>query len=224
MKKISLLLLLSITVFVTSCGSKDKKEEPKKEARKFQKDYVVVDARKSIIPEWIDDPYNEDTTKAKKTNRYFISESEGNNKRLCTRSASARASARVAAEIAQFIKNTYSEATQGDEDDEVSQYMQEQLAQEVQSFIVGASVFKSYWEKRRYKMDLGAPADKTMYTCYALVKMSKRNLSKAIKNSRAKLLKSLEDPEVKKKAEKATAFVEDKFNKLEGPVQLDDAE
>ncbi len=213
---------------VTSCGSSKKKEkveapkEAKPEGRKFQKDFVLIEASSAEKPTWIDMPYEVEGSKGKKKFRYFLDGSEGQSKRLCLRSAGARANARIAREIAQFIKNTYAEATQGGEDEDVSEYMQEQLAQEAQTFIVGAQTLRTYWEKRRYKMELGASQDETKYSCNALVKMPKKNLEKAIRNSTAKLLRSIQDPEVKQKTEKAISQVEEKFNSLEQPVQLDD--
>lgn len=223
-----LIMATLLVGLVTSCGSSKKEDakEPEKkvveEGRKFQKDYVLIEASSNIKPTWIDMPYEVEGTKGKKKFRYFLDGSEGQSKRLCLRSAGARANARIAREIAQFIKNTYAEATQGGEDDDVAEYMQEQLAQEAQTFIVGAQTLRTYWEKRRYKTELGASDDETKYSCHALVKMPKKNLEKAIKNSTAKLLRSIQDPEVKDKTEKAISQVEDKFNALERPVQLDD--
>lgn len=214
------IVAMTIGLF-TSCGSSEKKEN-KPEERKFQKDYVLIEASSSIRPTWIDNPSEVEGAKGKKKYRYFLDESEGQSKRLCLRSAGARANARVAREIAQFIKNTYAEATQGGEDEDVSEYMQEQLAQETQTFIVGAQTLRTYWEKRRFKVELGAPEDETKYSCYALVKMPKKNLEKAIRNSTAKLLKSIQDPEVKQKTENAISKVEEKFNELDTPVRLND--
>jgi hypothetical protein len=102
--------------------------------------------------------------------------------------------------------------------------MEEQLAQESQSFIVGAKTHKTFWEKRKYKEELGAEEDKTEFNCYALVKMTKKDVEEAVKRSRKKLLENLEDPEVKKKAEKALAGAEQAFANLEKPVQLESSE
>ncbi len=211
MKKIGIVLVVFSMVFV-GCSS----------TRTLKKDYDLINASSKRFPDWVAKPASADSAKNQKNYRYFVSESNGKNKRLCLRSAGARASARIAREIVQFIKNTYAEATQGGEDEEISEYSQEQLAQETQTFVVGARTMKTYWEKRRYKIELGAAKNEVKYACFALVKMSKRNLEKAVRHSRAKFLRSVVDPEVKKKVEKATAKVEKEFSKLNGPVKLDE--
>lgn len=218
MKKL-LVLISVVTLFFVSCGSSEKKETVK--PREFKKDYNLVDASTGVLPEWIESPSKGDKSKARKKHRYFVNESAHKSKRLCLKSAEARATARVAAEIAQFMKNTFSEATQGGDDEDVTEYMQEQLAQEAQSFIVGASVHKTYWEKRKYLESLGAEEDRTEYNCYALVKMSKKNLEKAVNNSRRKLLSSIAEPEVKKKTDKILKDVSKKFAALDKPVQVE---
>ena len=225
MKKFLMMLMMG-ALFV-SCGSSDKKEAPKEDdTLKIQVDYKLQETStgKSTPPEWIQKPSKGDSSKNRKQYRYFVNESEHSSKRLAVRSAEARANARIAQEIAQFMKNTFAEATQGGEEEEVTEYMQEQLAQEAQTFIVGAQVIKTYWEKRRYLEAMGAEEDKTVYTAYALVRMSKKNLEKAVRRSRAKLLGTIEAPEVKKKTDKILKDVDDAFNKLEDPVAVKDIE
>lgn len=222
MKMITTLAPILMGLVLVSCGSSEKKEEPKPTPRTFQKDYTLMDASAGLTPEWIEEPTKGDSAKEVKNYRYFVSEGQNKNKRLCVRSAEARASARIAAEIAQFIKNTYGESTQGGGDEEVTEYMEESLAQEAQSFIVGAQVHKSYWEKRRYQQSLGAAQDEVKYTCFALMKMSKKALAKAIKNSTAKLYQNIQDPEVKTKTQKVLKDASDAFNNLEKPVQVEE--
>jgi hypothetical protein len=170
-----------------------------------------MDASSRTLPRWLDEPEEGDKAKERDQHRYFISEASHSNKRLCTRSAEARAATKIAQEVAQFIKNSYAEATQGSADEEVSQYMQEQLAQETQSFLVGAGTIKNYWEQRRYKVDLGAEEDAVKFQCYALVRISKKSLSKAMSAARAKLLNNIEDTEVKSKTEEVIEEAEKAF-------------
>lgn len=212
--------ILSIFTLV-SCASAKKEAKPvqQNEGRVFQVDYVIQGASSREIPKWIEKPLKGDKLKQRKKHRYFVSESANKNKRLCLKSAEARATARIASEIAQFVKNTYGESTQGGDAD-VTEYMEESLAQEAQSFIVGARVHKTYWEKRRYKEALGAEEDETKFTCFALIKMSKKLVKKAIDKSTAKLYGDIEDPEVKKSTRKILKDVGDAFNKLETPVKV----
>ena len=201
-------------VALVSCAS-SKKEVNQVEERSFKKDYHLVDASSKVLPTWIDAPEKGDKSKARAKNKYFINESSNISKRLCVRSAEARATAKIAQEIAQFLKNSYSEASQGGADEDVTEYMQEQLATESQAFVVGSSVVKTYWEKRAYKEVLGAPENISKYNCFALVKMSNKNLDKAISMSRAKLLSEIKDPEVKKKTDAALKDVANKFKQID---------
>ncbi len=219
MKKLLMLVTLGSFFFV-GCASSKKEEAPKKVGREFKKDFNLVEASLKEMPKWVLKPSKGDKSKARKKNRYFVNESSHASKRLCLRSAEARATARIAQEIAQFMKNTFAESTQGGEGEDVSEYMQEQLAQEAQTFIVGAKVLKTYWEKRRYLESLGAEEDKTAFNCYALVKMSKKALEKAVKRSRSKLLGEIEDPEVKQKTDKILSDVGKKFAALDAPVKV----
>jgi hypothetical protein len=220
MKVVGLVTMLSIA----GCASQKAPEAKKDEGRTFKKNYVLINASAKKLPTWIDKPSKGDKSKARKKNRYFVNESAHINKRLCVRSAEARATARIAQEIAQFMKNSYAEATQGGADEDVTEYMQEQLATESQAFIIGSSVLKTYWEKRGYKESLGAEEDMSKFSCFALVKMSKKSLEKAIKKSRAKLLGEIEDPEVKKKTDKALDHVASKFNDLDEKVKVETEE
>ncbi len=204
MNKIILITILTTSFVLTSCSSKPT-------PRKATRTYKVVDFSNAVKPEWFEDVSKGDTSKAQKSNRYFISESEHKNKRLCLKSAEARATATVASEIAQFIKNTYGESTSADEA-EVSDYMTESLAQETQAFVVGAQVHKRYWEQRSYEKELGAKRNYKKYACHTLIKMKKKALAKAIKNSTAELYKAIKDPEVKENTKKILKDVAQKFN------------
>lgn len=216
MKVLKVTMMMGALALV-GCASNEKKEDA---GRSFTKDYVLMDASSKKLPSWIDKPSKGDKSKERKKNRYFVNESSHINKRLCIRSAEARATARIAQEIAQFMKNSYAEATQGGADEDVSEYMQEQLATESQAFIVGTSVLKTYWELRGYKESLGAEEDAKKFNCFALVKMNKKDLKKAVNRSRAKLLGEIEDPEVKVKTDKALDHVANKFNDLDAPVRV----
>jgi len=217
----SIVFLFTVMLLLNSCGSQKAEEAtpPPTPERDFKLDYVLVDASEGDRPKWLLNPHVADNGDDRGKFRYFVSDASHSNKRLSMKSAQARANARVAGEITQFIKNTYSEATQGTDDD-VTTYMQEQLTQEIQSFVVGAQTKRTYWEKRRYKKELGAMKNMDRYTSYALVRMKKEDLSKMIAMARKKILRSIEAPEVKKKTERAIRDVEDKFNALDRPVEL----
>ena len=197
--------ILYILLLGASCSS----------VRTLKKDYHLIDASSGRFPSWVENPRAVDTDKEQEKYRYFVSEGGNPNQRLCLRSAETRASSRIAREIVQFIKSTYAEAIQGEAAEEISEYAEEQLAQETQTFVVGTRTAKTYWEKRRYQKELGASRDETRYSCFALVKMDRQSLAKAVRHSRNSFLRSLSDPEVKEKAERATAQVEKAFSNPE---------
>lgn len=202
------ILGLSLILAISACSSEPKQNpERDMEGPVFQ----LMDASNKRLPLWIETPELGDKAKNREKNRYFVSESSHGNKRLCTRSAEARATTKIAQEVAQFIKNSYAEATQGSADEEVEQYMQEQLAQETQSFLVGAGVIKNYWEQRRYKKEMGAQEDAVKFECYALVRISKGSLEKAMAAARRKLLSNVKDTETKSKTEKIIKDAEKAF-------------
>ena len=176
MRKSVLFLTILVTLLgLASCGSSKPKSdgdvvEPIEPPRTAKKDYEVLDFSEASTPSWVKHPSQVDFTPEERAgNRYFVSESSHTEQRLCVKSAEVRATARVASEIAQFMKNSYAEATQGGGDEKVSEYMQEQLAQDAESFLVGVQVAKTYWEKRKYLEKLGAPEDKTKFYCYYCV-------------------------------------------------------
>lgn len=228
MKKSVLCLTMLVTLLgLASCGSSKPKAdaeiiEPLEPARTAKKDYEVLDFSDASTPTWVKHPSQIDPEDERSKNRYFISEASHTDQRLCIKSSEVRATARIASEIAQFMKNSYSEATQGGGDEKVSEYMQEQLAQDAESFLVGAQVSKTYWEKRKYQEKLGAPEDKTKFYCYSLVKMDKKQLETAIKKSSDKLLSGVKNPEVKKKTEKILKEVGNKFTELESQANSDE--
>ena len=103
MKKLLSLVLLMTLV---SCGSTPEieKEIEKNPDRELTKDYVLMNASNKSLPTWIDTPSQGDYAKMRTKNRYFVNEAAHKNKRLCVTSARTRATAKIAQEIAQFIK------------------------------------------------------------------------------------------------------------------------
>ncbi len=213
MQKSVLFLLSLLMVLNFGCSSVGKDGDK----REFKKDYVVVDAQYERYPGWVNEPQawaDKKDSKDFKKYRYFVSTSEiTKNKRLCMKSAEAQTSAKIAGEITQFIKNTYGQSVQGDADDEVEQYLEDTLAQEIQSFLVGARQHRTYWEKRNYKTELGAEDDKSGYVCSALLKMERKTIKKAISRAMKKLFSSTANPESKGKVKKALKDVESKFDR-----------
>ncbi len=207
-------ILIALIFVLGACSSTTKKE-----ARTFKKSYEVVDAKTPIIPDWLEDPQekNGDAQKMRNEHRYYVSSTEDmKNKRLCIRSSQARATALIASEITQLLKDQYTESTQasGGDDGENEIYMSETLANEVMAYLTGVSTINQYWEKRRYSKELGAEEDHASYACWSLVRIPVKVLKNAIREAQKKFVDGQKDPEVKEKAQKALKDVENKLDKI----------
>ena len=201
-----LFLILSILFVTVGCS------------RKFSKDYEVVDASHEDIPEWITETNewaeDEDEDEFEKS-RYYVYESEPKtNRDIACKIAEVKAREKVAAEITVFIKNSFAKSTQGDatnKDEKLSEYVSDDLAQEVQSQFVGSRLLRSYWEKRKFLKEEGAGQDWTGYTCSALVRIPKEQLNKAFKRANKKLQAQVSSNESKKKVEAAVKAAQDEY-------------
>jgi hypothetical protein len=112
----------------------------------------------------------------------------------------------VASEITQYIKQTLAVSKQGDptlKDEQLAEYVEDTLSKEVQSFIVGARVYRTYWEKRKFQKELGAKQDYEGFICSSLVKISKSSLTNAFSLARKKLVNQTNQKEVKENVRQA---------------------
>ncbi len=214
MRKLLAMFLVSGLILTLNYGCSSKGKDG--EEREFTKTYIVVDAEYPAIPGWLAEPQawaaRED--KADSANyRYFVSTSElAASKRLCQKSSEAQATAKIAGEITQFIKNSYAQSLQGAQDEQVTSYMEDTLAQEIQSFLVGVVQHRTYWEERKYTKELGADESKSGFICSALLKVEKETIKKSIERAMKKLFSSSTvNPDSKSKAEEALKDVEKKF-------------
>lgn len=187
--KISLLLL---TVLAFGCAS-----------RTLKQDFVVVNASHQDIPEWVEDlpEFIEDEEDDYKKNKYYIYTTEAKNSRaISCELAKARSAATVASEISTFIKHSFAKSTHGDASstsEKLNEYIEDNLAKEVQAHIVGARIYRIYWEKRKFEKKLGAKKDWTGYTCTALIKISKDNVKKAFKRTEKTLVQKTNNKKAK---------------------------
>lgn len=217
MKIMSLSVLLLFVVSLVSCSSGPEKRE-------FDKEYVVVDAKDAAIPGWTTDPqlWAKENDKTDEVDfRYFTSDvGPINHRGMACQHAKAKATADIAAEITQFIKNSFGASAMGDpteSDRSLEQYVEDTLAKEVQSFVVGAVVHRTYWEQRSYKKSMGASEDKKGFVCHALVKISRKYIKNAISRAQQRL-EGVANPESKQKVQKALDGAAEAFDKLDKPV------
>ncbi|MCQ2914513.1 MAG: hypothetical protein MJ247_04900 [Alphaproteobacteria bacterium] len=171
----------------------------------FKPDYEVVNASHEKAPKWItqENAYKaDDGSGSKTTHRYFVDDATNLNQRLCLKAAETRATGKIASEIAQEILDKYQEIQESsgekvEADDKVNTKAKEVLTQDVKTRLHGVSVINKYWEKRRYKQELGAEKDYTGFKCNVVVRLSNENLAEAISKYKTNSYKAL-DLDVKK--------------------------
>ena len=176
MKKI--LLGLSTVALLSACTS-------------FKPDYIVQDASRTSAPKWITNAYKAaDSSKEKKEFRFYNADSENVNKRLCQKSAETRATQKIASEVAQEIMGMFQEKNSAT-DDTATAKLKDVLEQNIKTSLHGVQITDQYWEKRAYRMEMGAPQDIVKYKCDAVVKIKVSSLEEALNAYKAKTIKTL---------------------------------
>ena len=225
MKK--MLLLATLAGLMVSCAS-GKKEEKAPEERvneDIQRDYKVIDASGNTRPGWIEDAevwaktYDKETEKF----RFFSFETEPKvSREIACNLAKANAKADIAGEIVTFIDKSLGSSTEGDASiDEnnpkiksLRSYVENTLAEKIQTLLNGAAVTKTYWEKRSYMEKLGAKKDFMAYTCAALIRIDGKQLANAVDEAARQVMNQADDPEVKENVKKALDKASEKFDKM----------
>jgi hypothetical protein len=158
---------IGVILFLTNC------------AAKVKKDYLITDVSSEKKPVWVKNGvYNPKNSEYK----YFVSESENADRRLCLRSSSSRGTAKISSEIANIIENTYQEVIE-DKNLKKENISSEKLIQTIKGYIAGVEQDGVYWEKRNYKKELGAKDDVEKYNCFTLLKMKNADYNKAVDTS-----------------------------------------
>ncbi|MDD4975146.1 MAG: hypothetical protein PHY93_12385 [Bacteriovorax sp.] len=227
MKKIlASFFLLSLV----ACSSTPKKvevvERPLEEVKhtEIKREYEVRDASSNFRPGWIEDAevWAKQNEKDIDKNRFFSFETEPKVARsVACDIAKANARVDIASEITTFIEKTLGTSQEGNASIDLNgpklsplkEYMENTLAEKVQSMIHGASVVKTYWEQREYKKSLGAKEDFKAFTCAVLIRMEADRLRKSVDEAANFVVKKVEDPEAKENVKKALQNVSENFIK-----------
>lgn len=225
MKK--MFLLATLTSLMVSCSSAKKEEKAPEERvhEDIQRDYKVIDASGNSRPGWIEDAETWAKTYDKETEkfRFFSYETEPKVSRdIACNLAKANAKADIAGEIVTFIDKQLGSSTQGDASiDEnnpkiksLKSFVENTLAEKIQTLLNGAAVTKTYWEKRSYLEKLGAKKDFMAYTCAVLVRIDSKQLARAIDDAANQVMNQADDPEVKENVKKALDKASEKFDKV----------
>jgi len=152
-----------------------------------------VDSSHQDIPEWIKDydDFLEDSD-TKKFNYYKYETGPKNNREIACKIAKAQASSHVAGEISTKVKDLLTSSTEGDASQvggKLDEYVSNTMTMDIESRLKGLKVVKTYWEKRAYAKERGALKDYRAWSCSVLLKISKKNVKKAMTNVETKLMK-----------------------------------
>ena len=213
-------------VLISACSSskKDDRELEEREHEDIEREYVVTNASSKIRPGWIEDAevWARNHSKETKVYRYFSYETDpGVSRSVSCEKAKARAKSDIAGEITTFIDRSLGQSRGGqstiDENNPrvqaLREYVESTLTEKVQALIHGASIEKTYWEKRKYLKKLGAKRDFKAYTCAVFVRMPVKNLNRAIDEASMHVSKQADDPETKEIVKNALKDAKENFNK-----------
>lgn len=229
MKKIlTSLCILSLTG-LAACSSSKKEpvvERPVEDVKhtEIKKEYEVRDASSNFRPGWIEDAevWAKQNEKGIDKNRFFSYESEPKVTRgVACDIAKANVRADIASEITTFIEKSLATTQEGNASVDMNnpklaplkEYMENTLAEKVQSLVHGAAVVKTYWEQREFKKSLGAKEDFKAYTCAVLIRMDADRLKKSVDDAASFVVKKVDDPEAKENVKKALQNVSENFIK-----------
>ena len=223
-----ILTIISLLAFV-SCSSSSKKtiedrtiEEVKHS--EIKKEYEVRDSSSNFRPAWIEDAevWAEQNNLDVQKYRYFSYESEPKVTRgVACDISKANTRVDIAGEITTFIQKTLATSQEGNASVDLNnpklaplkEYMDNTLAEKIQSMVHGAAVTKTYWEQREYQKKLGSKDDFKAYTCAVLIRMEGERLKKSVDDAANFVAKKVDDPEAKESVKKALENVSEDFIK-----------
>ncbi len=221
-------VFVALALLLTSCSStKKEKELVEVEHTNIKKDYDVRDASSNIRPGWVEDAtvWAEEYGKTNKDGadfRFFSFETEPKvSREIACNLAKANAKADIAGEIATFIDKQLGASTEGapsiDPNNPKTQPLREfvsnTLAEKIMALIHGASIMKTYWEKRDYQVTKGAKKDYIGFTCASLVRIPTKELQKAIDEAANHVVNAVDDPSTKENVKKALNDASENFVK-----------
>lgn len=226
MKKILTSFFLLSLVACSSTKKAAVTERPVEDVKntEIKKEYEVRDASSNFRPGWIEDAevWAKQNEKDTDKNRFFSHETEPKVARSAACDiAKANVRADIAGEITTFIEKTLGTTQEGNASVDLNspklsplkEYMENTLAEKVQSMVHGAAIVKTYWEQREYKKSMGAKEDFKAYTCAVLIRMDADRLKKSVEEAASFVVKKVDDPEAKENVKKALQNVSDNFMK-----------
>lgn len=219
MRLMSLLMILSMVV---ACSSKKVKDVDNSDT--IARDFEVRDASSTTRPGWIEDAevWAEQEKQDIEKYRFFSFETEPKvNREIACNLAKANVRADIAGQITTFIQKSLAASEEGapaiDANNPRTQPMREfvsnTLAEKVQSLVHGATVVKTYWEKRNYLQKMGAKKDYIGFTCATLVRMESDRLKAAVDKASEEIVQKADDAATKENVKKALENIDEDFVK-----------
>ena len=192
MKKWTMLLLV---IIFSSCSSNKYKDE---KHENLKKDYEVRNSSSKYRPGWIEDAegWASENDFKMDSHRYFSFETTPKvGRTIACNLAKAKMRVDIASEISATISQEVTTWTDGNADidennpsvEDLKEFVDSYLSERIHGTIIGASIKKTYWEKRFYLKDLGAKSDYSGFTCAVFVKIPKKSLERSIDVARAKI-------------------------------------
>ena len=183
MKKI--LPVLSAVLLLNACAS-------------VKPDYEVRERMKGGEPSWLEDAEKAAQNKKEREEfRFYKADAENVNKKLCQQSAKANAVRKIAEEVSQEIVSKFEERNNS-LDDNATAALKDKLTRNISTRLHGAREAGAYYERRAYKVELGAEKDILKYKCDCVVKMKVTALEEALNAYKQQTLNSLKDADQKK--------------------------
>ena len=181
--------------------------------------FKVLDATPGGREAWHDNPqiYAKDNGWDIKKFYYFSSEAKSANKRLACEKAHANITDDIAKQISAYVdtaiarataENTTSESGGIEATSEVSEETERLSSQLAKAHLSGVILKKRYWEQRDYSEAGGA---KSIFYCWALVQVSKKEVQKMIR--KANTLRLRNNPELKNKVSNKLSDLEESYEK-----------
>ena len=178
---------LLLATLLTSCSHK-------------KLDYIVTDYSHDKKPVWVTDIKKFEKKKDNEATKfkYFRSEGESINKRLCEKSAIVNTNIVIAGEISNELDNLYTGLTEVQmEEMMLSDNKKEETKNRIKNRLVGVELRETYWEKRKYSTELGADKDKTSFHCYQLSRVDRKKHDTIINEMFERELRNIKNNQVK---------------------------
>lgn len=183
------IILITFIILLAACSSK------------FNHDYIIIEMSQNKSPLWIMNlqKYEKNKNSNNKKYKYFISEAENINKRLCEQSAIANINKLISSKISNEVIFIFNSLIEVQEDDEfmIANSKKEEIKNSVRNKLSGVEIKENYWEKRKYKAELGAKKEKLVYVCYQLARVKRKSHEKIVNEMINKHLLEIKDDSLK---------------------------